>query len=488
MDKAIFRNFAINFTGLILPTFVSLVTVPTYIRLLGTERYGILTLVGVYIVYFGMLDLGMGIATENRISRAHLVQDDVSIDRVFWSACWSNLATGTIGAGIMYFGAAAYANNVATMPDEIRQEVIESLPWLALCIPVAILSTVFVAAISGTQRFTLLNVNQTIATFTEQLVPIVVIWRMGPRLSTVIAAIAIVRLAAAVSLCLGAMSVLNVRRCVAPEVKTIRKLFGYGSWIMLTTFLTTVVETLDTVLLGTLMGGRFVTFYSVPQNLVTRLNLLPLSLTRTLFPRLVACERANANEIASKSLTFLTAIFTPAAIVAMFAISPFLTIWLGQNISIVSSPVGRTLIVAVWIFGQSNVIRVLIQAQNNPATLARLALIEMPFFVAALWFAISEFGITGASVVVVARGLFDYGILLYLSGINSRRALEDMLLHLAFLCVSLYAANSISSLPLLAGTGLLILGGNTAFSFYRSPGLRDMAFSAFSRLGLGRST
>ena len=40
MDKGILRNVVINLIGLVLPTFVSLVTVPSYIRLLGVERYG----------------------------------------------------------------------------------------------------------------------------------------------------------------------------------------------------------------------------------------------------------------------------------------------------------------------------------------------------------------------------------------------------------------------------------------------------------------
>ena len=60
MDKGILKNVAINFFGLVLPTFVSLVTVPSYIKLLGVERYGVISLVWTLIGYFGILDLGMG--------------------------------------------------------------------------------------------------------------------------------------------------------------------------------------------------------------------------------------------------------------------------------------------------------------------------------------------------------------------------------------------------------------------------------------------
>lgn len=37
MDKGILKNVSINFIGLILPTFVSLVTVPAYIHALGSN-------------------------------------------------------------------------------------------------------------------------------------------------------------------------------------------------------------------------------------------------------------------------------------------------------------------------------------------------------------------------------------------------------------------------------------------------------------------
>lgn len=64
------KNVAINFFGLVLPTFVSLVTVPAYIKALGVERYGVVSLVWTLIGYFGILDLGMSMAAQNHISKA----------------------------------------------------------------------------------------------------------------------------------------------------------------------------------------------------------------------------------------------------------------------------------------------------------------------------------------------------------------------------------------------------------------------------------
>jgi len=105
MERVILKNIAINFTGLVLPVFVSLATVPAYIRGMGVERYGVISLVWALIGYFSVLDMGISMATENRIARVRHLKDD-SVQRVFWSALMLNLATGILGSGLIYSGAA----------------------------------------------------------------------------------------------------------------------------------------------------------------------------------------------------------------------------------------------------------------------------------------------------------------------------------------------------------------------------------------------
>ncbi len=51
MDVTLRRNLLINLTGLALPTLVSLVTVPLYIKVLGVDRFGVMTLVWVLVGY-----------------------------------------------------------------------------------------------------------------------------------------------------------------------------------------------------------------------------------------------------------------------------------------------------------------------------------------------------------------------------------------------------------------------------------------------------
>lgn len=403
MDKGILKNVSINFIGLILPTFVSLVTVPAYIHALGVERYGVVSLVWTLIGYFGILDLGMSMAAQNHISKALASGDADESARVFWSAFWLNLGTGIAGGLLIYFGAFVYTAYFTKVSAAMQHEVYLALPWLALAIPLANVSWVFAGAINGAERFGVFNTNQTIGTFLFQLLPLAAAWWIAPNLQTVLAAAVVARLIAAVMLGQASIKVLGIRRIDPPQWGTAKGLFNFGGWMLIASTTSMIADTLDRVMLGAGMGAKFVTYYTVPQNLVTRLNMLPNALVRTLFPRLSAVGRDHADTLARQSLEFLNGVFTPVGIVAIFALAPFLTLWVGADLAAHSAPVGRVLVISVWLVGQASVTRILIQSQVNPARAAFAGLVEMPFFVGGLWFGIHHFGLIGAAVVVAAR-------------------------------------------------------------------------------------
>lgn len=487
MDKGILRNVAINLFGLILPTFVSLVTVPSYIKMLGVERYGVIALVWTLIGYFSVLDLGMSMAAQNQISKAYASKDADACERVFWSAFWLNFITGAIGGLLIYSGGAFYTAYFTHVTPELRHEVYLALPWLAVAIPIANVSWVFAGAINGAERFGIYNTNQTLGTFLFQLLPLGAAWVIAPNLQTVLAAAVMARLFAGVLLGRSALRVLGIRRVLGPRLDTSKALFNFGGWMLVASITTMVADSLDRMMLGAGLGARFVTYYTVPQNLVTRLNMVPNALVRTLFPRLSALRREHADEIAAQSLQFLNAIFTPVAIGAIVVLEPFLRVWVGPVIAEHGAPVGRFLIVAVWLIGQAGVTRILIQSQNNPAVAARVGLIELPLFAGLLWLGIDRFGLPGAAAAVLFRSLFDYVVLLWLSRIHSRAIVVDMCAHLSFLAAALGIAWWVPDALVAIGAGVVLALANCAWSVITTPLLRGYVRSLLFRLNSRKS-
>lgn len=486
MEKSILKNIAINFAGSIVPTFISLATVPAYLHLMGVDRYGVINLVWALIGYFSVLDLGTSLATENQIAKVRHLNDG-SVERIFWSACTLNLVTGIVGGLIVYFGAFLYISHGVKIEPAFQREVMASLPWIALAVPIANVTWVFAGAITAVERFASYNTNQTIGTILFQVLPLVAIYFVSPSLAVVIPAAVVARLLAGILLGVATFRALHIDRVTRPEWATVVELFRYGRWLLLSSGAGIVSQTLDRVLVGSMLGARFVAYYATPQNLVTRLNILPGAMLRTLFPRLSASSRENADQLARGALAFLNGAFTPCVIVALFALEPFLNLWLGTSMGAACAPVGRILIIGVWLAGQSSLFGILIQAQANPADVARVSWMQLPLFIGALWLAIHSVGIVGAACVVVGKALFDYAALLYFSRLHVRAIVGNMLAHLTFLIVSGVLAVSTERLPILIAAAVVVAGANLGWSMHASSELRAMLRKMWGRLSVSAS-
>ncbi|RDK03667.1 flippase [Paraburkholderia lacunae] len=484
MEKSILKNIAINFAGSVVPTFISLATVPAYLHLMGVDRYGVINLVWALIGYFSVLDLGTSLATENQIAKVRDA-DDGSVERIFWSACALNLGTGIIGGLIVYFGAFLYIQHGVKIEPAFQREVMASLPWIAIAVPLANVTWVFAGAITAVERFASFNTNQTIGTILFQVLPLAAIYFISPSLAVAIPAAVCARLIAGVMLGMATWRALNIRRVCKPEWPVIAELFGYGRWLLLFSGAGMISQTLDRVLIGSMLGARFVAYYATPQNLVNRLNILPGAMLRTLFPRLSASAREDADQLARGALAFLNGAFTPCVIVALFALEPFLTIWLGAQMAVACAPVGRILIVGVWLAGQSSILGILIQAQANPAAVAKVSWIQLPVFIGALWLSIHFFGIAGAASVIVVKALFDYCAFLYFSRLHVKTIVANMLAHLAFLVLASVLAGLVEALPVAAVVGAVLVAANLGWSLHVSSELRSVLKKGLRRVPIG---
>src|ERR1700724_3202968 len=67
-SSSVSRNATLNLMGSVIPMFVTLATVPPYLRLIGDVRFGVLSLVWAFLSYFGLFEMGLGRATSKYIA------------------------------------------------------------------------------------------------------------------------------------------------------------------------------------------------------------------------------------------------------------------------------------------------------------------------------------------------------------------------------------------------------------------------------------
>ncbi len=415
---SIHRNTLINFVGSGLPILISLLTVPLYLRIIGEARYGVLAIVWLFLGYFGLFDMGVGKATANQIAR---LCDAPASERqaVFWTGLIVNGVFGIFGGVILWGGGHYFLNSqfgIQASP-RIQHEVLAALPWLALGVPIATLSTVFVAALEGRERFSVLNGLQVVGTAMFQTLPLVVAWKLGPELDGLIAAAVGARLATALPLFSACRRHIPLRDTPEFRGSLVTSLFRYGGWITITAVISPILVSLDRVLIGAQIGAQAVAHYTIPYNLVTKFWIFPVSLTRALFPRFSSLNWDESSKLSRHAVLSLAAVMTPLIITAMFMMMPFLTLWVGPQLAEASAPVAEIILIGVWVNSLAHVPFHLLQGQGRPDVVATFHALELMPYVAILWVALDYVGVQGAAWAWVLRVTVDTVLLFFAVGL-----------------------------------------------------------------------
>ncbi|MHB1951292.1 MAG: flippase [Acidiferrobacteraceae bacterium] len=464
------RHSLYNLAGSAGVAVATLTAIPLYLHLIGDSRYGILTIVWVLLGYFSVFDLGLSRATSNRIAQLH---DAPASDReqIFWTALWLNIFLGMLGGVLLYFSGAFLLGHVR-MRAGLRAEVLSTLPWLSAAVPLTTLSAVLVSAMEGRQWFGLVNVISVFSAILFQAVPLVVAYLHGPDLQWVIPAAVLARAVFVPLLLLAALSAVPLRGAGGFSVARARQLLGYGGWVSVTSLIAMLLETIDRVLIGAILGAAVVAYYTVPFELASRLRMLPGAISRSLFPRL-SMQPQGKRSIPEDAVGVVAAMMTPLVALGILAMRPVLGVWVGAAFAVHAAIVGEVVLAGVWINSMAYIPYVQLQAQGRPDIVSKLHLAMLPFYLGTLWVFLHWWGLAGAAMAWSLRVWIDSNVLFFLTGSWSRywRALWP-----AGLAIGLSLAGALT-LPAYraAGVGLALIAVATAaiWSWTSLPRLRS---------------
>ena len=398
------RSTLINLAGLLIPTAVSLATVPLYLRWIGEVRYGVLLLAFTLLGYFGAFDLGLGRAVAQRIARQ---ESSGERNRTFWTAFILSAGMGVFGGIILYFLGHWLFTEIFQIPAALRGEAQNAIPWLAAIVPLIALISVLAGALEARQAFLSLNASQIIGVIGLQTFPLLSVALGHGSIAALIAAALAGRL-------VGVLVMFGLTARKLPFVgwpalhrAEIGPLLRFGGWISVSGAVIPLLTIVDRLIIGARLGAAAVTAYTVPFNLTQRLTYLPYALSTTLFPRFSQAQGEDAKGLLSQAVTALTAIQTPFIILTILLVHPFLILWIGADLAAKMAPVAIILLLGIWINGPAYIPYAYMPAQGRPDLMTKFYLAELVPFLLILWALIAWLGIVGAALAWAIRSSAD---------------------------------------------------------------------------------
>jgi O-antigen/teichoic acid export membrane protein len=479
--KTFSANLVYNVFGALLPLATSLGTVPFYIHQIGLARYGVVTITWVLLGYFGFLDFGLSRASANALAKLSTSQER---SPVLVTAFCCNLGLGLVGGVILYLVGHYILLHIVKVPGSLMGETSAAYPWMAAMLPLGMLSGVATGALESRERFLLSNLLSSFGTMTGQVLPLLCAYAIGPSLQVVIPATLLARLLAVT------LSYAVVIRSEWPislfdvDLVWMRKLFGYGSWVSVSSILNPLLDTSNQLIVGAMLGAAAVANYSIPMTLATRSQVFATALARTLFPRNSRVSQAEADQTTRSATRSLAYGFGMVCAPAIFLCGPFLRLWIGPRFALPSEAVAQIVMFGAWTNGVAFIPYGFIQARGRPHITAKVGLVEIIPFVLLLWLFISTMGLPGAAWAWTIRVTVNCGALLVLSGCFDRevwRLLPAFLLMSAALAIVQFVP-----MTTMVAFGFAIPFGLcfAILSYSLDPVLREVVLAAARRFGI----
>jgi O-antigen/teichoic acid export membrane protein/glycosyltransferase involved in cell wall biosynthesis len=395
------KNSALNLLGYGVPLIVGFATLPFVIRGLGTERFGILSLIWIVFGYFSFLDMGLGRATIRFVADALGRGDFDEIPKYVWTSALIQFVLALAGTLLLALITPFLVDRVLNIPAAYYAEVRASFRLMALSLPVIMVSTSFRGVLEAAQRFDLVNWVKIPASSANYLVPFAAlfVWKSLIGIVVLLLAARMITLLVWIGLAYRIFPILRGR--IRFHREKLGVLLSYGGWATVSSFIGAILENLDRFVIGAVMTVRDVSFYSAPYEAVGRLGILPNSLVTALFPVFSLLKggmaRDKIRDLFVRTLKYILIIVGSLVIPIVLLAKVILRLWLGQEFALRSGLVFQ-LIAASFIFlSFSYVAFNLIQGTGRTDLTGKIHILLLVTYLPLLWAGVSVWGIDGAA-------------------------------------------------------------------------------------------
>lgn len=396
-----------------------LLIMPFLIRQLGNEGYGLWTLIGALVGYYGLMDFGVSAAVARLVAGHGARSEFDSVNTLVSTAAVLLGIVGVICLALTVVLVALFDDyfQIGAMPT---RDVGLAIAVMGITIALQIPGGIFGGIIWGLERFDLQNSIDIPMTVIRTVLTLLFVGGEHAlvTLSLITGACAIAAIALRVLVARRILPTLSVSRNRF-QVAAAKTLYEYGFWLAALGSTRGIAPSIVTTAIGYLIGPAALTPYAIARQIVAYSNTLAITLTQVATPRAIAygAQGADARQrellFSGGQFALGLSLLLIGGIVGVGA--DFIEVWQGAHL--IESAQILIILAAGELFPMSQWLTYsVIIACNGHRGLAAMSLLELATVVVVGSWAISEHGLVGAAIVLAVSATLYRGILLLIWG------------------------------------------------------------------------
>lgn len=394
-------NSIANTAAYIWPVLLYVLVTPTVISRIGTDAYGVLSLVLTLVSFLGFLDLGLSSAALKYVAEYRVQGKHHEINRVIGSLLTLYLVAGGVGCLVITCATPWLVTRLLKIPLNLHSAASFCFYAASVGFILTMLVALFSSIPKAVQRYDVTaRITISASTLSSVLMVVLVLKGYGVRAlvigSLMVNAFALFGFMKQSTRLLPGLS-------LRPKFDRtlVHKLFSFSLFLLSTQITGAILFQFDRIAIGTFIGASALTFYVVPAALGSKVHGVVNSITNVLFPlssELSASQTPHRlRELYVRATKYVTALSLSAAVPLAVFSRPLLTVWLGASFADHSTRVMQVLLFSYLLISLSAVPFYLFSGLGRPHIVAIYSFISAVFNVAGCFILIPRWGLLGAA-------------------------------------------------------------------------------------------
>lgn len=413
-NSTVLKNTAWNLSGQILPLLAALICIPILITEIGTEKFGFLAIAWMIIGYFSLFDFGLGRAITYIVSKMNAENQDAT--EIINSAVSLLLIISSIVCLLFYIWSDYIVYEILNLSKENQQESIEALKVLSFGLPFVILCIGLRGVLEGCQEFKKISLISIPVGTLFFVAPMLTSLFVSNSLVLIFMSLVIVRFFQFLLFLFYTNKVFPLGIPKAIDMNKMKELVKFGGWMTVTNIVSPIMVNMDRFFIGAKMAVSSVTYYVVPFDMITKMLIIPASLSGVLFPefskKISMGEVREAKVLLMNSIVLVALILLPILLFVFVFSYSILELWISKDFADSSYDVLKVLCVGVFFNGVSALPYAFIQGAGRSDITAKFHILELILYLPVLIVFIDFFGLVGVAIAWVLRVILDFILLI----------------------------------------------------------------------------